>query len=120
MRLLILQTAAYGRLQAIERKEGDEIDAIEFGDIDYIADCVKSGHIQIVDANDPPEGATKLPTAPIMSGEGDNLGKIDITDAALALASANDIPIAGVVGTGKNGKIVIADIQSILESRSEG
>ena len=46
-------------------------------------------------------------------------GKIGATDGAVALAVDSGIDLAGVVGTGAKGRIVVGDIRAVIKSNIE-
>ncbi len=122
MRVRILETAAYGRLEATERQAGEEVPAAQFGDLEYIMACVESGHIEIIeDGERLPETLASLPAAPVINGKGEVVaaGGIDATDAALSLADSTGVDLSKVKGTGKGGKILLSDVQEIA-GKSEG
>lgn len=59
----------------------------------------------------PPEGAK--PKEDTKEKEGDG-SEIDASPAAIALAEANNIDLAKVIGTGTNGKITKVDVEKLL------
>lgn len=116
MQVRILQTAPYGRLATVNRNEGDVVPAQDFGDLDYVADCVASGHIEIVEDGE----AAEMPESPapaaaqIINGKGEVVlaAGVDATDTALAIAMAAGIDLSTVKGSGKNGRILAADVEA--------
>lgn len=117
MQVRILQTAPYGRLATVNRNEGDVVPAQDFGDLDYVADCVASGHIEIVEdgeAAEMPEPPAPAAAAQIINGKGEVVlaAGVDATDTALAIAMAAGIDLSTVKGSGKNGRILAADVEA--------
>lgn len=45
--------------------------------------------------------------------------EIEVTQAAIDLALANEIPLARVVGSGADGRILVGDVERAIEEASE-
>jgi pyruvate/2-oxoglutarate dehydrogenase complex dihydrolipoamide acyltransferase (E2) component len=124
MQIRILETAPYGRLNAVEIKAGVEMDAREFGDLDYIQDCVNSGHIEIVDEgseDEQPEQLTKQVSAAVLNSMGEIVAEkgIDATDAAVTLADNAGVKLSEITGSGKEGRILVSDVEAAITANSE-
>jgi len=45
--------------------------------------------------------------------------EVDVTQAAIDLALANEIPLAKVKGSGADGRILVGDVEQAIEEASE-
>lgn len=66
------------------------------------------------------------PPAPAESGESDDTpvvvapAAVEATDSARELAEANDLDLASVTGTLKDGKVGVDDVRAAIAARDEG
>lgn len=80
---------------------------------------------RISGGNIPPHIRTKLIEAGLLVEIDDNTPepepekKPDATDSAQELALANDVDLADVVGTGKDGRITVGDVREAIANRAD-